>query len=188
MKSRAFVASVAIAVLALSVSGCLWAPDLDRVRKDIEKQIPGASFDREFALSLGPVALTLVRGALYLSPEAKEPRDYVRDVRSVRVAVYSVRSLPADFEVRLPAALGKLVEKDGWEVAVKTREGGEAVWILCKEDGGAIDGIYVVALDDNELVLVNAAGRIDEICRKAMRENGGPGRIVREVHDGFGKV
>jgi len=188
MKFAPFARLLGIAALSLSVSGCLWAPDLDRIRKDIEKQIPGATFDREIALSLGPVALTLVRGALSLSPDARQAGGYVRDVRSVEVAVYTARNLPADFDVRLPDALRRLVEKNGWEVAVKTRDGGEAVWILCKEDGGAIDGIYVVALDEDELVLVRANGRIDEIFKKAIRENVGSGTLARGIHAGVKNV
>jgi hypothetical protein len=185
MKLNGFARLIGVAALSLSVSGCLWAPDLDRIRKDIEKQIPGAAFDREIALSLGPVALTLARCALSFAPDAREAGGYVRDIRSVGVAVYTARNLPADFDVRLPKALENLVAKEGWEIAVKTRENGEAVWVLCKEDGGSVGGIYVVALNDEELVLVRAQGKLEELLKRAIRENAGPGRLARGLCAGL---
>jgi hypothetical protein len=174
-----------IAALSISVSGCLWAPDLDRIRKDIEKQIPGAAFDREIALSLGPVALTLARCALSFAPDAREAEAYVRDIRSVGLAVYTARNLPADFDARLPKALENLVAREGWEIAVKTSEDGNAVWVLFKEDGGSVGGVYVVALGDEELVLVRAQGNLEEILKRAIRENAGPGKLARGLYAGL---
>jgi len=179
MKFAGFAKLFGVVAVVLSVSGCLWAPDLDRVRKDLEKQMPGVEFDRRIALSLGPIAMTFVRGALALAPDTREAAGYVRDVHSVGVAVYTARNLPRDFDVRLPKAIEELVEDGGWEIAVKTRDDGEAVWILCSMEGDAIKGLYVVALDEEELVLVRAKGRLEEMFKKAIRENVHPERLAR---------
>jgi hypothetical protein len=184
MKISAVAKILGVGAVVLSVSGCLWAPDLDRVRKDIEHQIPGAKFDREIALSLGPIALTLVRGVLAVVPESRDAAGYVRDVRSVSVAVYTTQNLPADFALRLPEAMDRLIRKEGWEIAVKTREDGEAVWVLCKMDGDSIAGLYVLALDGDELVLVQANGRLEEMFKKAIRENVRPGKLARSISMG----
>jgi hypothetical protein len=179
MELNAFARMIGIAALSLSLSGCLWAPDLDRIRKDIEKQIPGASFDCEIAVSLGPVALAL-------APDAREARGYLRDVRSVEVAVYEARDLPADFRVRLPAALERMVEEDGWEIAVKTLERDETAWVLCKEDSGSAGGICVVALGEGELVLARVRGDLVETLKRALRENAGPGQLARGIRSRLG--
>lgn len=184
MKFAGFAKLFGVVAVVLSVSGCLWAPDLDRVRKDLEKQMPGVEFDRRIALSLGPVALTLVRGALSLatdSPDTREVAGYMRDIHSVGVAVYTAHDVPGDLDLRLPKALEKLVDGGGWEIVVKTREDGEAVWVLCMMDGDTIKGLYVVALDEEELVLVRAKGRLEEMFKKAIRDNVRPGRLARHV-------
>lgn len=186
MKLNAFARMIGIAALSLSLSGCLWAPDLDRIRKDIEKQIPGASFDCEIAVSLGPVALAAARCALALAPDAREARGYLSDVRSVEVAVYEARDLPADFRVRLPAALERMVEEDGWEIAVKTLERDETAWVLCKEDDGSAGGICVVVLGDGELVLARVRGDLVETLKRALRENAGPGQLARGIRSRLG--
>jgi hypothetical protein len=170
---------IGIAALSLMASGCLWAPDLDAIRKDIEKQIPGAAFDREIALSLGPVSLAVARFALFFTPEAREAAGYVGEIRSVGVAVYTARHLPADFDLRLPGALESMVAGGGWEIVVKTRERDQAVWVLCKEDGGSVGGVYIVALDEEELVLVRAEGKFEDVVKRAMRENPGTGKLAR---------
>ena len=61
MKHKPIIFITAIAVIVITCSGCLWAPELDGVRKDIQQQLPGASFHREFALSVGPITLGLAR-------------------------------------------------------------------------------------------------------------------------------
>ena len=152
-------------------SGCLWAPELDSVRKDIERQLPGSSFNREFALSLGPVSMAIARAIVRFVPEAKEARQYLGDIRSVKIAVYEVQNAPADAQLHMPNKLHKLIKDDEWEIAVKVKEPGENVWLAYRTRETAIKEIYVVVLSDDELVLVRAEGDIDRLAVKAMRDH-----------------
>jgi hypothetical protein len=169
---RSRIAKVTTVLLGLTLlSGCLWAPELDRVRRDIEKQIPGAHFNKEIAFSLGPVTLGLARLIVGVIPDAKEARPYLKHVRNVKVAVYEAQNIPSDLSVALPADLKKLIEKKDWELAVKTRDKSDATWILYKSDGKKVEGLYVVTLSDDELVLVRASGNLDRLFEHTMREN-----------------
>jgi hypothetical protein len=85
-RTRALVTAV-LAAATLATPGCLWAPELSSVRRDIERQLPDASFDKEFELSLGPVTLAFARLVTCLIPPAREARQYLRDVSRVQVAV-----------------------------------------------------------------------------------------------------
>ncbi len=154
------------------MNGCLWAPELDRVRKEIEIQLPGVTFKKQVALSLGPVTLSLARAVVKLAPETHEAAAYLEDIRDVTIAVYEAENLPEDLHVRLPHHLKKLLARGEWELTVKACEESEAVWILCKTDGDAIKGLYVVVLDRDGLVLVRAHGRLEGLFMKAMREHG----------------
>jgi hypothetical protein len=168
-KQTIFILS--IVVIVTTCSGCLWAPELDGVRKDIERQLPGASFHREFALSLGPITLGLARTIIRLVPDAAEAREYLEDVRSVKVAMYDARNLPTDLDLRMPRKLESLVEKDGWEIAAKVNEERDNVWILYRAEEDSIKDLYIVALSDDELVLVRAHGNIDQLATKAMHDH-----------------
>jgi hypothetical protein len=171
MTSKRTLLMISIAVVVVSCSGCLWAPELDGIRKDIERQLPGASFQREFALSLGPITLGLARTIVRLVPDAAEAREYLDDVRSVRVAVYEVANLPAEPILETPTRLASLVEEDGWEIAARVNQQDENVWLLYRAENDSIKDIYFVVLSDEELVLVRAHGNIERLARKAMRDH-----------------
>ncbi len=171
MKPPRVLSIVAIVVLVSMCSGCLWAPELDGVRKDIQGQLPGASFKKEFALSVGPITLGLVRTMVRLAPDTHDVREYLEDVRSVKVAVYEVENIPSDPMLKTPAKLESLVENEGWEIAAKVREDGNNVWLAYRADGESIEDLYIVALSGEELVLVRAHGNIDRLMAKAMRDH-----------------
>jgi hypothetical protein len=162
------IAGVLVLVL---MSGCFWAPDLDRVRKDIEQQIPGATFKKEVALSLGPVTLGVARAVVRLAPDAHEAAAYLKDLHDVTVAVYEAQNIAQVPQIRLPKDLKKLTANGEWELALKAADDGEFVWIFCKTEDGTVKGLYVVVLDSDNLVLVRARGRIENILRKAMSEH-----------------
>jgi hypothetical protein len=172
MRSGRLVPVGLLILLLPLANGCLWAPDLDHVRKDIERQLPGITFKRELALSLNPVALSLARTVVKLVPDAREAAAYLEDVRDVTVAVYEVQNTPQDLRIGLPDHLRRLIQRDGWDLTVKTCEGDESVWVLSQTDGGRVAGVYVVVLDRENLVLVQAHGRLESLVRKAIREHG----------------
>ncbi|MDH3215637.1 MAG: DUF4252 domain-containing protein [Candidatus Krumholzibacteria bacterium] len=152
-------------------SGCLWAPDLDRVRREIQQQLPGARFERQFAISLGPVSLRMARALVRFVPEAEEARGYLCEVRDVKVAVYEARNVPDKTNIKMPEQLLLLVEKHHWEIGAKVRHSGENVWLLYRSDGDSIKDLYAVVLGDDELVLVRARGNIDRLLAKAVRDH-----------------
>jgi hypothetical protein len=175
-------------VLTLTVtSGCMWTPELSRVKNDIERQLPDARFEKEFALSLGPIALTFARLVTKLVPDASQASEYLRDVSRVQVAVYNTEALPPVSEVRMPDRLERMSD-DGWETAVKVREDDGVVWVMYKIDGDTIRDLYVVVLNDEELVIVKARGQLERLVARALSETGGvPGipRVNRDEQSAF---
>jgi hypothetical protein len=160
------------AVVGLS-SGCFWAPNLAGVRKDIERQLPGATFDKEIELSLGPVSLAFARLITGLIPDAREARPYLNNVSRIEVAVYTVDGMPSAEQVTTPAELRKLQESGEWEMAVKVHDGDDRVWVMYRIAKDSIEDIYVVVLSDDELVLVKAHGNLERVAAYAISESGG---------------
>lgn len=171
MTRKAMSLAIGCSLMLTLLSGCLWAPELDRVRSEIEQQLPGSSFKREFAISLGPVTLGLARAIIRFVPDAAEARSYLQDVRSVKVAVYEAEDMPQDFNIQMPGKLESLLRNDGWEIAARVRENNQSVWVLYREKDDELEDVYVVALESNELVLVRARGNLDSLIAKAMREH-----------------
>jgi hypothetical protein len=169
---------VLVAILGLSLAaapGCLWAPELSGIKREIERQLPGADFDKEFALSLGPVTLGLARLVTALVPGGDEARSHLRDLSRVQVAIYNAQSVPPTGSLQMPGRMRRMLD-DGWETAIRAREDDGVVWVLYRVEGDAVRDLCVVALDDEELVLVKARGRLERIVGRALAEaEGVPG-------------
>jgi hypothetical protein len=162
---------VGVIVLVSMSSGCLWAPELDRVRRELQGQLPGVEFKKEFAITLGPLSLGLVRGITGFVPDAREANTYLKEIRRVKLAVYKVDDFPRQSKVAVPTQLQKLLEKRDWELAAKINEQDERVWVLYKEKNDVVREIYVVVLSRDELVMVRAEGRIDRLMEKAVKNH-----------------
>ena len=158
--------------MPLILAGCYRARSLERIAEEIAWQYPDADFDREFSLSLGSLALGLVRFGAGFADEGREAREYLRGVNRVQVAVYKVRHLGAVDKAEIPSGLRELLEEDDWEVVVKTNEPDERVWILFREDGTIIRDVHITVLSDDELVLIRVSGHINEILDKALEDHG----------------
>ncbi len=168
---------VGLAFMLTNLTGCFWAPELDSVRKEIERQIPDAHFEKDFAISLGPISLGLVRTIIRFVPDedVHEVREYLGDLSKVQVAVYEA-NVPRDAELKTPHKLESLLD-EGWEMAIKARNHGGSVWVMYRSDGDEIREVYVIALDPDELVLMKASGRLDRLLAKVMEEHGDLGEL-----------
>jgi len=166
------IAVVSVIMMSL-LSGCLWAPGLDSVRRELQAQLPGAHFDRQFAISLGPISLGLARAVTGMidDKDAREARVYLKEVHKVKVAVYEAYDVPRDVRVHMPRKVREMLEHKGWEMAVKVRDEGEHVWILYKEKDSVVRNLFVIVLSEDQLVLVEADGRLDRLFRKAISEH-----------------
>jgi hypothetical protein len=159
---------IAVVLAALSSPGCFWAPELTGIRRDLESQLPGASFDKDIELSFGPVMLTFARVLTSVIPGADEARPWLHGVSRVQIGVYDAH-VGSTAELQMPEHLKSLLDL-GWETAMRVRDDDEAVWLLYHPDGDKVREIFVVVLNDDELVIVKARGRLERIVAAALDE------------------
>ena len=162
-----------LGLLLVCLSGCLWTPELSGIEREIERQLPGARFEKDMRLNLGPLSLGMARFATGfipkdVAPEAREAHEYLEEVRRVQVALYKTLELPPLQEVRLPEVLKARIVDGGWHLAVKKQSVSELVWVLTREEMGLVRDIYVILLDHDHLAMVRVEGRMDQLLAKAM--------------------
>ncbi len=170
MPRKSLLLLLVLLAFVLPLAGCLYSREIAHTRRDLERAYTDARFEREIVLSLGPGSLRVLGWMAGLVPE-DEPQmasDYLREISRVKVGVYRVAYLP-DLDAFDPPALRRF-EGEGWEVAVKTREDDEAVWVLYKERRGEVRDLYVIVLTDEELVLARVKGHLDRLLAKVVED------------------
>jgi hypothetical protein len=166
------LAIVLLLAVITTTSGCLWAPNLVRIRKDIERQLPGVRFEKEIELTLGPLALVFARFVTGIVPPARVASGCLNGVSRIELAVYNTVEMPSVKAVTMPERLRELRESEDWELAVKVRNDRELVWIFYRIDGDTIRELYTVVLSDEELVLVKVQGNLKKLVGYAIGESG----------------
>jgi hypothetical protein len=78
--------------------------------------------------------------------------------------------MPPKAGIEMPAKLREL-QAQGWVTAVKVRDEGDVVWVLYRLDDDSVRELYVVALDEHELVLVRAKGNLEKLVARALQES-----------------
>jgi hypothetical protein len=171
-------AGAALAACALLASGCWQGPGVERVRSAVERQIPGARFDQEVHVRFGRLTTGFVHWVADLAlddaeDDERRARAIVNAIDRVEVAVWANRQ-PAEPEaldaVAMPRSLERMLAQEGWGVMLESRTGGERAWVLTRQQEGAIQALYLVALDAAELSVVRLEGRFDEAFVRALSE------------------
>ncbi|HVT61171.1 MAG TPA: DUF4252 domain-containing protein [Thermoanaerobaculia bacterium] len=179
---------LALALLAaLPLAGCLDTPSVGEVEAEIEGHLPGASFERESHVHVGRLMMGFARWVIHLVPadddDTKRAFAMVRNVHSVDVATYKVRSLAAvepaawspDFERRL--------EQNGWSVVVRAKERDSSTWIFYRGNGAdTITNLYIVNLEPAELNIIRVDGRLERVIALALADH--PGHMSRMLGGG----
>ena len=108
-------------------------------------------------IDLGSSLLTLVSAMQRDDPAAQEA---LRSLDSVRVQVFDTGGLATPAAERMQAIEERLAAQQ-WQPVVRVREPGKRVDIHVMQAGERIQGITVMALDEEEIVFINILGDID---------------------------
>ena len=109
-------------------------------------------------ISIGASLLGLV-GTLS-AEEDPEAAELFRKLNGVRVNVFETESM-AEGAVDLVKNISGSLSQKGWEPVVTVNSAEEQVRVFMKLNGETVDGITVMAVEDNEAVFVNVIGDIN---------------------------
>lgn len=133
---------------------------------DTDQKALTPRFVKEIDMSSGPLARGLDTMVRLFIPSDHGARGFLRDVRSVKLAVYEM-----DDRWRDEASVRRIIDRledDGWERAVKVREKDEEVWILYRGDDRGIRDVYIVAVNPERLIEVRDDPRADRMIARVM--------------------
>ena len=109
-------------------------------------------------ISVGASLLNLV-GSLS-AEEDPEAAELFKKLNGVRVNVFETEAM-ADGAVDLVKDISSKLSASGWESVVTVNSADEQVRVFMKINAETVDGITVMAVEENEAVFVNVIGNIN---------------------------
>ena len=171
MLRKTVLSGMMLGIMAMLLSGCFHAGELAQVRREIEREVPEADFEKEVELTLGPMTLGFVRLLTAFVPDIRQERGLLKEIDRIKVAAYRVKSMPLLDSFTPPWSVRRLLEHEDWEVVAKARDREEVFWLLYRIQGDAVRDFYVVGLNAKELFLVHMEGRLDQFVAHAVQMN-----------------
>jgi len=150
-------------------------PDCRAVYREIERELPGAEFERESHIRLGRVAMAFVKPIARLALDNDEvPMNYLSAIKKVDIATYQVVDLPETPGTATILSIESRMLENGWIKMLREREDNDNTWVFLRHrQDGSIRGLLVIELDARELNIIGVEGRIDKILAEAIAEEPG---------------
>jgi len=162
-----------ICLTACLLPGCVFISRDFRFTKElIISELGEAEVETEFQLQVGSGLLSLGKFAASVADVDRNTMEYLRDIRNVQVGVYKLYDIDRNKPLKIPDRIAKNLARKGYEPIIKTKEKNSATWIFTKMRGKRLESLYVISLEQHELVLVEVKGRLERILQKAIREKG----------------
>ncbi|MCF8242849.1 MAG: DUF4252 domain-containing protein [Melioribacteraceae bacterium] len=160
--------------MSLLLSGCIMVnADFREARNTILNSIDG-EFNKEIEFAVGGGMILMARMFIPKDePDAEIAQEALENISSVQVGIYSVKG-HLDYNrsfVNFKNQINNMLT-DEWECIVKAFDHSEqtAVFVKCDED--KIRSMFVIALNNDELVLAEVNGDLEELIAVAVRQSG----------------
>lgn len=113
--------------------------------------------NRTTSLSIGPALLRFAAIHMNDDPETKA---LLKSLDGVRIRIYEVDG-NSDRISRNLKSMGQKLQGDDWAPVMLVNEGGEHTQMFAKSNSRGIQGLTILSVDENEVVVINIMGDID---------------------------
>jgi hypothetical protein len=130
-------------------------------------ELQGVYGEPKVMINLGGSILKFVGGMTKDDPEAAALLD---KLKGVRINVYSTDGNP-DAALQKVSQVKSMLQGGSWEPIVQVNEEGEQAQIFIKFSGDVMEGLTVMAVDEEEAVFINIIGQLDPAQLSQVMEN-----------------
>ena len=149
---------IAVLTATLSLSAMAQQDELEAQPGYVEfGELSSVYGEPKVMINIGGTLLKFMGAAAKEDPEASA---ILKDLKGVRINVYSTEGKTGPALEQLSKVKGMLMDQD-WEPVAQVKEPGEEVQIFMKLDGEVVQGLVVMAVDGDEAVFINIIGMID---------------------------
>lgn len=159
---RSSFAACSVLGILLVTSGCLWAPGLSPLYRDLGPVHTGGAKDSHFELRLGRLSMALAHA---MTEEDDEDGDELAAILSrVHGLEISVTEFEDDAAIdgpRFQRDVERLAKRYGWQVGASMMSDDSAAMVLYQGRRGTIKNVYLAVRESDSLVLARFRGQLD---------------------------
>lgn len=130
-------------------------------------ELQGVYGEPKVMINLGGSILKFVGGMSKDNPEAVS---LLEKLKGVRINVYSIDGNP-DAALQKVSQVKSMLTGSQWEPIVQVNDEGEQAQIFIKMTGDTMEGLTVMAVDDEEAVFINIIGQLDPAQLSQVMDN-----------------
>ena len=135
-------------------------------QEDALKDLPGYVDFGELDSIYGEAKVNISIGSALLNFVAvmnddPETAELFNKLKGVRVSVYSTEEVGADAALDQVNRVKSTLQSSSWQPIVQVNDDGEQVQIFMQMDGDKMNGLTLMAVDDEEAVFINVIGQLD---------------------------
>ena len=136
-------------------------------QEDELKDLPGYVNFGDLSATYGEPKITINLGGTMLNfvgmmskSESPETSEMISKLKGIRVQIYGLDDNVDAAKSQFSQVRGDL-KSSGWEPIVQINEDDEQVLVYMKAEGGNMEGMTVMVVDDEEAVFVNIIGQLN---------------------------
>lgn len=173
MNSNKIKFLMGILLVALLSTGCI---GVDRGFRSIRNDVldpANNNFEKEFEFSFGSVSITMAKLVLNFA-DVEEPVDEIlSEISSVQVGIYNNTSdviiKPSLEEAKF---LTNKMKNAGWNCIVRSVDRNEMTAIFVKVHDDELNQLFVISVNNDEVVLAEVLGNLHKVIEIVIRERG----------------
>lgn len=171
MKNKQIKIIISLLLLMILLSGCF---GVDRSFRQIRNYIlenADGEYNKDFEFGVGSTGISLASVVVSFADTEEPIEEILREVSSVQIGVYrnnDSSKITTDFAGL--NHLTKLMEKTGWEYIVRTIDNDEFTAIFVHIYENQLNRVFLITVNQEEMILVEMYGNIDKVIEIAIRE------------------
>lgn len=171
MKTKIFF--IPLLFLPLLLNGCLGINEEFEDVRDLVVLSIGNDYKSELQFSVGSVGMTVSSWVINASTDDDFPSEILDDVSSVQIGVYKKLKGITSPDFQTLREIEPDMQASGWKSIVQTCDRGELAAVYIRKDSSEIlDRLFIISFEDDELVLVEVEGDLNEAIATLIREKG----------------
>lgn len=162
---------VVIVLCLVLFPGCLISREMSDVRRDIEMEFPGLELTKDVEVTVNSGIFRTVGNVLGRVTDDRDVNEavtYVREFKRVKVGVYKIDRFPLGTNPDL-YELSRF-DRDEWRLGTRVTDRDATIWVLFREWQDEVRDMFVLALNDDELVLIRLEGTLDALLDKSISD------------------